>query len=104
MTESGDTYYYYYLSTVNANMDYYTHAEIEGTEIARNLQHPLGWPSDKKLKNALSKNLIINWQVLSDDVRCAHASYGPDTDILKGKTARKNPKHIEFKQRIPIQE
>ena len=51
MTESGDTYYYY-LSTVNANMDYYTHAEIEGAEISRDLQHLLGWPYDKKLKKS----------------------------------------------------
>ena len=38
-----------------------------------------------------------------DDVRRAHAIYGPASAILKGKMARKNPKHVDFKQRISIQ-
>ena len=33
----------------------------------------------------------------------AHTIYGPATATIKGKIARKKPKHIEFKQRIPIQ-
>ena len=44
MTESGNTDYSL-LSTVNENMEYFTCAEIEGTDIARELQHLLGWPS-----------------------------------------------------------
>ena len=85
-------------------MEYFTPAYIEVADRSCDIQHLLGWLPSRQLINALSKNLIINWPVLSDDMRCAHAIYGPDTDILKGKTTRKNPKHIEFKQRIPIQE
>ena len=84
-------------------MDYFTRADIEGVERSRDLQHILGWPSNQQLINALSNNFIINCPVLSDDVRCAHAVYGPATTILKGEITRKNPKHVEFKQRIPIQ-
>ena len=40
---------------------------------------------------------------MSDEVRRAHAVYGPDTAILKGEIVRKKPKHVEFKQRIPVQ-
>ena len=46
---------------------------------------------------------MINRPVLLDDLRHAHAIYGPATAILKGKMARKKPKHVEFKQHIPIQ-
>ena len=102
MTGSGDNNYYF-LSTVNANMDYFTHVETEGADRARDLQHLLGWSSDQQLINSLSKNLIINCPVLSDDVRHAHSIYWPATDVLKGVTMRKNPNHIVFKQHVPIQ-
>ena len=81
-TESNDTNYYS-LSTVNANMDYFTHAEIKGSDRSRDPQNLLGWPFYQQLINSLSKNLIINCPVLSDDARRAHAIYGPATYILK---------------------
>ena len=84
-------------------MEYFICAYIEVADRARDLQHLLGWPSNKQLINALSKNLIINRPVLSDDVRRAFAIYGPASDILKGEMARENLKHVEFKQRITIQ-
>ena len=65
-------------------MDYFTRAEIEGSDRARDLQHLLIWPSDQQLVNSTSKNFIINFPVLSDGVRRAHAIYGPATSILKG--------------------
>ena len=82
-TESVDTFYYF-LSTVNVNVDYFTHGENESAYRARDLQHILVWPSNKNLVNALGKNFIINWPVLSDDMRHAHAIHGPATAILKG--------------------
>ena len=87
----------------NANMDYFTRADIEGADRARDLQHLLGWPSDQHLINALSKNLIINLPVLSDDVKHAHAIYGLATAILKGEMVRNKLKRVEFKHRIPVQ-
>ena len=84
-------------------MEYFTRKEVEGVDRAHDLQYILGWPSNQQLITVLSKNFIINCPVLSDDVRCAHAIYVPATAILKGKMARKKPKHIEFKQHIPIQ-
>ena len=92
-TEGGDTDYYF-LSTVNKNMEYFTRAEIEGAYRARDLQHLLRWTYDKKLINFLSKNLIINFLVLLDNVRRANAVHGSATAILKGGGGlRKNPKH-----------
>ena len=84
-------------------MGYFTRAEIEVSDRTRDLQHLLGWSSDQQLINSLSKNLIINCPVLSDDVRHAHSIYWPATDVLKGVTMRKNPNHIVFKQHVPIQ-
>ena len=101
-TERGDTDYSF-LSTVNSNMEYFTCADIEGSDIARDMQHFLGWPSDKQLISALSNNLIINCPVLLDDLRCTHDINGPATGILEGEMVRKKPKHVEFKQIIPIQ-
>ena len=95
-TERGDTNYSF-LSTVNANLEYFNHADIEGSNRAFELKHLLVWPFYQQLINALNKNSIINCPVLSDDVRRAHVIYGPATASLKGKTARKKPKHIEFK-------
>ena len=63
-------------------MEYFNHTDIEGVDIAHELQQQLGWTSDQQLINALSKTLIINCPVLPDDVRCAHAIYGPTTAIL----------------------
>ena len=55
---------YYYLSTVNSNMEYFNHAEIEGLHRARDLQYLPGCPSDKQLINYLSMNPIIHCPVL----------------------------------------
>ena len=44
-TNRGDTNYYF-LSTVNSNMEYFTRADIEGADRALELKHILGWPSD----------------------------------------------------------
>ena len=82
-TERGDTDCYFF-STVNVNMEYFAYAEIDESDRACGLQHLLWWPSDQHLINALSKNLIINCPVLSDDVRRAHAIHGRATAILKG--------------------
>ena len=95
---------YYFLSTVNANMEYFNRVDIEGADRAHNLKQLLGWPSDQQLINKLSRNLIINYPFLSDDARRVHAIYGPATAILKDKIMRKKPKHVEFKQRITIKE
>ena len=84
-------------------MEYFICAYIEVADRARDLQHLLGWPSNKQLINALSKNLIINCPVLSDDLRHAHAIYGPATAILKEEMVRKKPKCVGFKQRITVQ-
>ena len=94
---------YSFLSTLNANMEYFTRVDIDGAHRAHYLQHLLGWTSDQQLINAISKNLIINCPVLSDDVRCDHALYWPATSILKGGVVRKKPKCVEFKQCILIQ-
>ena len=80
MTEREDTDYSF-LYNVNVNMKYFTRADIEVSDRALDLQHLLGWLSDKQLINALSKNLIINFPVLSDDVSRAHAIDGPYTDF-----------------------
>ena len=65
-------------------MEYFTRADIEGSDRAHDLQQLLGWPSDQQLINVLSKKLIINCPVLSDNVRRAHAIYGPVTTLFKG--------------------
>ena len=101
-TNRGETDYYFLL-TVNANMEYFNRSEIEGSDRARDLQQLLGWPSYQQSINALIKNLIINWPILSDDVRRSQAIYGTATDILKVKMARKRPKHVDFKLCITIQ-
>ena len=49
-----------FLSTVNVNMEYFTHADFEVEDRERDLQHLLGWPSDHKSIKALSKSLISN--------------------------------------------
>ena len=102
MTERRDTDYYFFC-TVNVTLDYFTRAEIEVSYRSRDLKHLIVWPSNKQLIKALSKNMIINCPVLSDDVRRSHAIYGPATYILKGEMVRKKPKHIDFKQHISIQ-
>ena len=102
-TERGNTNYYFF-STMNVNMEYFTRADTEVSDRENELQHLLGWPTDQQLMNDLTKNLIINCPVLPYDVRRAHDIYGPDNAILKVKMARKNPKHIKFKKRISIQE
>lgn len=76
-------------STVQANKEFFSHAEIEGAENARILQQRLHYPSDAVLQEALDKNFITDTKVIGADVERAEAIMGKAASICKGKTVRK---------------
>ena len=93
---------YSLLSTVKSNKSYFTRKEIEGADKARLLQAKLGWPSTADLKRYINNNLIINCPITSDDIARADAIYGPQIPLLKGKTVRQRPEHINNVPRVPL--
>ncbi|GFH61249.1 gag-pol polyprotein [Chaetoceros tenuissimus] len=76
-------------STVKANKEFFSTAEIEGAENARILQQRLHYPSDAVLQEALDKNFITDTKVTGADVERAEAIMGKAASICKGKTVRK---------------
>ena len=89
---------YSFITAVDNNKEYFTRAEIEGVDEARDLQQLLVWPSDQQLTKILQDNLIINCHLTSDDVKRATAIYGPVISILKGKMIRAHAKHVKHKK------
>ena len=59
---------YSFLSTVASNKEYFTLAEIEGADEARDLQHLINWPADQYLIDQLKNNRIRNCPILPEDV------------------------------------
>ncbi|GFH62209.1 hypothetical protein CTEN210_18685 [Chaetoceros tenuissimus] len=76
-------------STVKANKEFFSNAEIKGAENARILQQRLHYPSDAALQEALDKNFITDTKVTGADVERAEAIMGKAASICKGKTVRK---------------
>ena len=92
-------------TTVAANKDSYSLAEVQGAETARQLQARIGWPSDAQFKDALTTpGTLYNCATTSDDVTRAHdITGGMAHQLLKGKSVRRKKKLFHDIPRINIE-
>ena len=67
---------YSLLSTVTENKEFYTRADIEGTDRVRRYQEILGWPETSALKNYVNNNLLLNCNINVDDIDRSEEIYG----------------------------
>jgi hypothetical protein len=93
---------YLFLNTVASNKACYTRREIEGADKARALYRKLVYPSEPDYNTILQNNFVRNCPVTSDDAKRALRIYGPDVDVLKGKTVKQQNKGIPHYQPIQI--
>jgi hypothetical protein len=91
-------------STVAANKESYSLAEVQGAEDARTLQGQIGWPSDAQYKNALTApGTLYNCAITRDDVTRAHdITGGMAYQLLKGKSVRRKKRIFHDVPRINI--
>ena len=91
-------------STVAANKESYSLAEVQGAEEARQLQALIGWPSDALFKDALTNpGTLYNCATTSDDVTRAHdITGGMAHQLLKGKSVRRKKRIFHDVPRINI--
>jgi len=89
-------------STVAANKELYSRAEIERTESSRTLQARIGWPSDHEFKEALSSpGPLYNSHLTVDDVTRAFDIFGSRArELIKSKEVRRKKKLFDNIQRI----
>jgi hypothetical protein len=91
------------LQLVEDNKKLFVKREIDATDAAWDLYRKIGRPSEAKVEEIVSKNLILNCPVTIDDVRRALAIYGPDINTFKGKTVcGEAASHVPNYQAIPI--
>ena len=91
-------------STVAANKELYSQAEIEGAQSSRTLQARIGWPADPEFKEALSSpGTLYNSHLTADDVTRAFDIFGGRArELIKGKEVRRKKKLFDNIQRIQI--
>ena len=79
---------YVFVETVADNMKMFTKRQIDGGNLARELQAGLAYPSNGDLKWITQANLLKDSPVGPQDVDVALKIYGPSVALLKGKTVR----------------
>ena len=79
------------LLTVIKSKEFYTRADIEGTDRARIYQGILGWQSTSDFKTYVNNKLLLKCNITVDNINRDEDIYGGATPILLGKTRRKKP-------------
>ena len=72
-----------------------TTCSIEARKARDFLSH--AWVSNPmRVQNIIQVNMIMNWDVISSNIKCAEEIYGSDIYALKGKTTRHTPKPVSL--------
>ena len=82
------SYTFAVIETVADNMKMFTKRQIDGGNLARDLQAGLAYPSNGDLKWITQANMLKDSPVGPQDVDVALKIYGPSVALLKGKTVR----------------
>ena len=90
-------------STVIENKEFYTHADIEGSERARIYQGLLGWTATSAFNTYVKNNLLLSCnKTLYDINRYTHIN-GKATPVLQGKMRRKKPTvHLKLRKYLQL--
>ena len=67
---------YYLLSTVTNNKEFYTRADIEGSDRSKRYQGLLGWPGNSAFKTYFNNNLLLNCNITVYYINRAEHIYG----------------------------
>jgi len=74
----------------------YTKREIEQADMARRLYVIMGRPSRESFELMVKGGKLLNSPVTVTDFRNAEKIYGKDLGVIKGKTIRQKPKHVQI--------
>ena len=80
--------------SVEGQKQQYSALDIGRATKARKLQETMGFISEQDLLRVVDNNLIRDSKVRRRDVLMAQDIFGPNTNVLKGKTTRKTPAHV----------
>jgi hypothetical protein len=96
--EEGDIF----VTTIDDARSGYTNATYMRAAAARKLQHIIGLPSDKFMKQLLKKGLLTKCSLQPEDVVAANDIFGPNEACLRGKTTRRTPQAVVSTTSIPV--
>ena len=82
------------VTTVAGEKKNYSRRDIRRAETANKLQESLMFPSDKAVLDMIDRNTIVNCEVTRRDFMLAKKIFGPNPNIIKGKTTRIQPTHV----------
>ena len=82
------------IKTVRKNMGGFTHEEIEGAKLSRQMQVRVGNPPDKVFKKLIGTNDLKNNPVTIENFADAFAIFGSNVNRLKGAATRQRPRRV----------
>jgi hypothetical protein len=80
--------------TVDGQKKRYSDLDVRRATAAKKMQDTIGYPSNKEFMKMIDNNLIVNCAVTRRDVIIARDVFGPNIDMIKGKTVRQQPGHV----------
>eukprot|EP00536_Pseudo-nitzschia_multiseries_P016322 jgi/Psemu1/45756/gm1.45756_g len=83
------------ITTDKGKTEFYSNLDIWRADRARRLQETIGFPSTKEFLQMIDNNWIQNCGVTHRDIHIAEDIYGINTSIIKGKTVRRQPQHMQ---------
>ena len=86
--------HYVNVNTVRQNYEGYTKHQVKNAERARRLMGMVASPSERDYQAMVRLNMLKDCPVTNDDIRNAHAIYGPDLASIRGKTVRRAPERV----------
>jgi hypothetical protein len=83
------------IKTVEGIQRNFTKREIKAAEEARRMYVIVGRPSQKIFESLLTGGKLVNSTITVQDYRNALQMFGEDIGVLKGKTTRTKPEHVQ---------
>ena len=79
------------VTTVEGQKKKYSQRDFRRADRARKFQEIIMFPSNKDYKSMVNNNSINNCQITRCDIELAEDIFGPNPNIIKGKTTRRQP-------------
>ena len=91
-----------FITTVEGQKESYSELDCRRAKAARTLQEIIGFPSTRAFIKMIDSNTIKNCPVTRRDIKMALDIYGPNPNMVKGKTVRQRRSHIREDDIQPV--
>ena len=94
INDIGATEEFVLINTVEGQKALYSNLDVRRASAARKLQSIIMYPSNRAFVKMIDNNLIKNCDSTRRDIMMAQDIFGPNTNIIKGKTVARATPHV----------